>query len=523
MAIKQSSSGISGAPLYAGFGVVLGFCFVFAATLLALHVKGQAVSWDAALAAHASQPLLWFFDVSVLLLALLGALFGDLQSRLGSVSASIDASVDLRTRDLVEANEKLAREKSDLEQAEQALRQAMEEADIASYTRAELMTQLGRDIRTPMHGLLGMIELMLDSAIPGKQQAVFESARQSSRDLLAVLNETIDFSNAETGQLDLTPEPFSLERLVRETTAVFHTSGARKFIHVDAGIGEGVPDALIGDPRRIRQVLGQFLDNAVRFTDAGSIDLHVQALEASDGKVQLRFSVKDTGVGMAEAKQRQLFETPTPSGDAGSASNGMGLAIAKRLVDLMGGEIGVQSQAGQGSTFWFSARFATTDASAVKAQGDAALAQGAKPASAQEPTGAMPLRPLKVLVAEDNLVNQHFARAVLESAGHQVELASNGREALAAALRSTPDVILMDCQMPEMNGYEATRQIRSRGLGAVRIFALTANAQREDRELCIAAGMDDYLTTPYSRQELADLLRRWFGAAQGEAPARAEA
>ncbi len=441
------------------------------------------------------------------------------QAGLAALQGQIRALENARSQAVAQTREALDRQAVDHDRVAQSLRKAKDQADQASQAKTALLANMSHDMRTPMQGVLGMIELMLDNAVAGSQSKLLESARLSGRSLLLVLNDILDLSKLESGKLSLASAAFDLKQAVDESILPFAASGANKNLKVSGRIVGELPKDVIGDAQRFKQVLGNLLSNAVKFTAEGSVEVEVKVLEDKAREALVRVAVTDTGAGIDQAALAALFDVSTPKLEAtprGLDSSGLGLPIARRLAQLMDGEIGVQSQAGQGSTFWFTARFGKTQPLDAKAS-PAAAGASAAPATGYAVPRALPadapLRSLRILVAEDNEVNQHFARAILEKAGHQVEVAANGREAVDAAVRARPEVILMDCQMPEMDGYEATRRIRKSGLGAVRIFALTANAEPEDRDLCLASGMDDYLSKPYSRQQLTDLLHHWFAPA----------
>ena len=499
---------------YAFIGASGGLVLLLASTWLAVRAAGAPLGWAAAVQAQLAHPLLWLIDLAPLAMGYLGVQTDKAQAALAALQARLQALESVRSQALAQSQEALNRQSGEHEKLARSLRKAKDHADHASQTKTVLLASMSHDIRTPMQGVLGMIELMLDNAVAGSQSELLESARQSGRSLLLVLNNILDLSKLESGKLSLASAAFDLKQAVDESILPFAASGADRNLKIGSRVVGELPKDLIGDAQRFKQVLGNLLSNAVKFTVEGTVEVEVKVLEDRPQQALVRVAVADTGAGIDEAIRAVLFDVSAPKLDAtprGLDGSGLGLPIARRLTQLMGGEIGVESQAGQGSTFWFTARFDKAQALAATPGASAAPASGyvvprALPADA-------PLRPLRILVAEDNEVNQHFARAILEKSGHQVEVAANGREAVEAAVRSRPDVILMDCQMPEMDGYEATRRIRKSGLGMVRIFALTANAEPEDRDLCLASGMDDYLAKPYSRQQLADLLHHWFAPA----------
>jgi CheY-like chemotaxis protein len=335
---------------------------------------------------------------------------------------------------------------------------------------------------------------------------MLDTITQSSESLLSVINDVLDFSKLEANQMRVAPADYQPMEVVRSVHALLLPVAREKGIALTVSPeNEGI-DWGRGDALRIRQILLNLASNAVKFTESGTVTISAEPRQADDGAARIRFSVQDTGIGIPSAEQERLF-TPFTQVDSSSTRSykgtGLGLAISKRLVTLMGGLIGVDSTLGQGSRFWFEIPFHKPS-----------TASPPPPAVSEEPPPAMQPTEgssLKILVAEDNKVNQLVASKILRNLGHSVELASNGREAVAAFQQSHWDLILMDCQMPEVDGYEATRQIRSleRALGKkTKIVALTAHAMAEDQLRCSEAGMDGYITKPLDPGQLYTLLHQ---------------
>jgi signal transduction histidine kinase/ActR/RegA family two-component response regulator len=404
-------------------------------------------------------------------------------------------------------NSELARVLDDLEGRVHArtaeLADAKDHAEEASRLKSEFLANMSHEIRTPMNGFMGMLDVLLETPLGEDQRDYVETARVSAGNLLEILRDILDFSKIEAGRMELDPVPISIAQLVHETVHPLETSAAAKNVKLAWKIDENVPAMLVGDPVRLRQVLLNLASNAIKFTTDGSIDVSVQTIEVSDtDEALLRFTVKDSGIGLTEDQQKVIFE-PFRQADGSTTRNyggiGLGLSISRRLVELMGGEIGVLSIAGHGSTFWFTARLGMVDRDDPAKPAAPALANLAK---AVHPCGA---RSLRILAAEDNAVNQRVVKALLERRGHSVALADTGLVALEKAREEDFDVILMDVQMPEMDGITALSFLREqdarRGMHTP-VVVLTAHAMRGDRERFLAAGADGYVTKPIQIEQL---------------------
>jgi len=482
--------------------------------------------------------------------------------KLNNSFATLSRENARKSKQLEFQNSELVRTTEELKRTNEALTEARAAALQAAEAKADFLRQMSHEIRTPMNGVMGMIQLLLATTLSAEQRRFATISLTSGRTLLALIDDILDLSKMEAQKITLEKETFSVRHTIDDVVQLLSVLAAAKGLHIHSTVSEEIPSLVRGDSHRLRQVLTNLAGNAIKFTGWGAITLNAALEREAAGRVTVRFAVTDTGIGIRPDQAQALF-SPFVQADTSTTrkygGTGLGLAICKQLVDLMGGKIGLESREGEGSTFWFTAVFETTPESIFDGDAPGALDRDALGALDRDALGALDrdalgaalaptMEPVctgeqtsaneglyggfappsvnakghaaRILVADDNPTNQAIALGQLELLGYQADAVANGAEALEALQHGAYDLVLMDCEMPTMDGYEATRRIRESSSPNIPIIGLTAHALSSDRDRCIREGMNGFLSKPVDPQFLAETLAKWIPGADPRAEVR---
>ncbi len=410
----------------------------------------------------------------------------------------------------MQLEEKVKERTASLERTNQALTIARQQADTANHAKSEFIANISHELRTPMNGILGMTDMILGHQITPDLRQQMNVIHDSGQTLLVLINELLDVSDLETGRMTLNTRPFDLQQMLHEAIALLHSIAKEKGLQVITHFDEDMPSYVLGDNQRLRQIVLNLLMNAVKFTEQGHIELYLNKLpHSTPDNIEIKITITDTGIGISEEKQEYLFESFNPLENVSTRAYrgaGLGLYICYQLIQLMNGKIGVQSKPGEGSEFWFTVPLAVPDYLSEPQQAANAL-------NAVLPDPGLQLQQKHILVVEDNRVNQMVAGLLLQRLGYKVSMANNGQEALNSLKHHLFDAVLMDVQMPVLDGLSATRLIREQEKHTqthLPIIAMTANASDTDQKQCLLAGMDVFMQKPVTQTLLKDVLEQWL-------------
>ena len=384
---------------------------------------------------------------------------------------------------------------------------AKKKAEQASQMKSEFLANMSHELRNPLGAVIGTVDLLRDTELNDDQKELADIVVLASNNLLEIINDILDLAKIEEGRLELTSEAYSLRELLQEIFASYYGRALAKNLRLILNVTENMPHNIIGDRLRLQQILTNLIGNAVKFTRRGSVTINVDA-EKNDDKYELTFEVIDTGIGIAKDKQKSIFDKFIQADSSTThkyGGTGLGLAISRNLVELMGGTLELASEVGQGSKFWFTITCAAAPTNIVTESDTAYARLQAQPAATNLP------HPTSILIVEDIPVNQTICRKMLQGVADTIDIATDGVEAVTMVKGHHYDLILMDCMMPNMNGYDATRAIRQ--LPAEQntiIIAITANAMKEERQKCLDCGMDDYISKPMSKAALVEVVQKWL-------------
>ncbi|NNE54617.1 MAG: response regulator [Flavobacteriales bacterium] len=481
---------------YAFWGAAFGICFPLIATFFELWMSDVSLSIANVIHAHSTQPLLWIIDSAPFILGIVASFAGKKQDKLQELNTHQESIIREKTESLQKRNMILENEIELRKRISVELEAAKIEADSARQAEEKFLANMSHEIRTPLNGIVGFTRLMLDTEIDDQQQEYLQSVMRTSNHLVAIINDILELSKIKAGQIDFEMRPICSNEFFAGVMNTLILAGKDKGLSMNVSLHTSLPEAFIGDTTRLSQVLLNLINNAIKFTSKGSVTLSARMFDADFG-TRLRLEVQDTGIGIPADKLESIFNDFQQAESSTTrlyGGTGLGLTISKKIIELLGGKIGVDSTLGEGSVFWVEIPCAACDRPESHAE---VIRNQAEPKSLNA----------KILLAEDNEMNRLLAKSVFEKWTQDVEIdyAFNGKEAIEMLMEKDYDIILMDLQMPEMDGFTATRFIRTEMEAPKRdipIIALTADVMSVERKKAFAVGMNRYITKPFKPEEL---------------------
>ncbi len=464
---------------YFSAGFIFGFCFPIIAILIDLFRLDLSWTWDKIALVQSQNPIHYIINTAPLFLGLFALIAGSRQDKIKEINNNLENEIE---RKII------------------SLKQSTQELEKSLRFKEIFLANMSHEIRTPMNGILGMLSLIQeDDSLSPSQKDYINTIQESSLGLMNILNDVLDLSKLEVGMMELKPSVVNIHEVIQQVGKIFRAIAKQKGIVIHYNINPAIPVWLKVDKNRLSQVISNLIGNAIKFTEEGSITIALEHLGEPEKKEQhlFKISVTDTGIGLSEKDQSLIFREFLQLEYHASKGTGLGLAICEQLVSLMGGKIGVNSKEGEGATFWFTFEAALGTANEREIE---------RPAAKNRPKFN-----LNILLVEDNKVNQKVANLMLEKMGCRVVIAENGLEALEAYLPDTFDLILMDVQMPKMDGVTATKALKKQHQNLPPIIGLSANAMQGDAQKYIEQGMDDYIAKPILLDNLTALFEKWFG------------
>lgn len=514
---------------YSIFGLFFGFIFPLVATLVDVSLQNLPGTFSSMVKVQSGNPLHWIIDTAPLFLGLLSALAGYLKDQTVHVNKELEQIVAKRTESIEKKNSLLKQEIEHRKKTESELVKAKEQAELGANAKTQFLSTMSHEIRTPLNAIIGMSGLLTDSMLNAEQRDFVRIIDKSGEDLLTIINNILDYIKIDSGNLELEEVEFSVVQLIKDVFDVVSTTDSKVNVELSYNIDERVPDYVIGDSARIRQILVHLVRNAVKFTDEGSVRVFVKSKFIGEESIELSIQVKDTGIGIPEDKQELLFKFFSQVDNSRTrkyGGTGLGLATCKKLAEIMDGEISIESEVGIGSTFGLSIMVQRSKINQevinlikreVILKGEERIVEEEKGLVTSEKKKGQDKKKsgqkLKILLAEDNDINQKVVGKMLKRFGQTCDVAGNGIEALEMCQLIAYDLVFMDMKMPEMDGIEATRELIKLETKLSKlpiIIAMTANVMEEDREKCIEAGMDDFLAKPVKLEELQAMIEKWF-------------